>query len=108
MQQNSSKYISSLENTRTLTSGWAKNLLRITLVFVAASSAFISIMLLVKAKTSNTSSLQSSDVVIARVNLSRPDLTIRQSFLGFSFEYGDILNFTLKRPPPLIQLILNI
>ncbi len=112
MQQNSSDYISSLENTRTPTSGWAKNLLRITLVFVAASSTFAGVMLLVKSKTSNVLSLQSSDVVIARVDLSRPGLAIRRSFLGFSFEYGDILNFTGKTSttinPVFIQLLNNL
>ncbi len=113
MQPNASGHIRDRVHTSTLQATLRNFSLKIVLAFVSASGVLIGGMLPIKAQTSNSPPpLQTSDIVTASIDLTNPGLTIPSSFSGFSFEYGDIINYTGRSTdtinPVFVQLLKNI
>jgi len=119
MQRNSSANISGLVLTYELQPKWVKNSLKIALLLVSATAVLITGMRQVLPQTSDALlqpsdalPLKTDDVVAASVDLAHPGLAIPYSFSGFSFEYGDVLNFTGRTTdtinPVFVQLLKNI
>lgn len=98
--------------TYALGSSWGVNFLKISLALVSASCVLIGGTQIVKPQVSNSLPLESGDLVTASVDLAAPGQTIPWSFSGFSFEYGDVLNFTGRTStainPSFVQLLQNI
>lgn len=112
IQNSLSVYSRNLSSTYTLRSEWGAIFLKISLALVSTSCVLIGGSQQVKPQSSNSLPLQSGDVVTAKVDIDNPGQTIPWSFSGFSFEHGDVLNFTGKTTtdinPVFVQLLKNI
>lgn len=112
IQNKLSVYSRNLSHIYALRSEWGANFLKISLALVSASCVLIGGSQKVKPQISNSLPLQSDDVVTASVDINNPGQTIPWSFSGFSFEHGDILNFTGRTStainPVFVQLLKNI
>ncbi len=111
IQDNLSAYINNLTYAYPQQFRWGAGFLKTSVALVSTGCLLLGGSQQVKPQISNALSLQSGDVVTASVNLNNQGRTIPWSFLGFSFEHGDIQRFggntSSATNPAFIQLLKN-